>query len=326
MYQIGDRIYHKRQNANGIVVGFRGLHHDRPNEYVDYIGVKFLWARMSPSYHNLIKPRMDAGEDVHLWTRDEELVLTPKPELSKNVTMFGRVGFKKRLRAVCEIDRQYHNRFRNTDILFGYGKLKDSTVDSIPDSVLVKNKHVGGSKYDHCLKFSDLAPEVCWRQGQVSNPSEWVIKPYYSYGGYGIESADNPSPYHKPRYLQRKVNKAREFRAHYFDWAHESVPLIQEKRIADTSQLCWNKQQGGSFHYVYQPHIGVDLIDPTLRERIAQMAGAACRAIGYNWGAVDLALDTDNHLWIFEVNSQPGVRERSLATYKQVIWELANVG
>jgi hypothetical protein len=315
MYEINDRIYHRGQNANGIITAFRS--HTR---HKDWIGVRFLWATMSPLYHSTIYPRRRQGDPVELWTRPSELVSTPMPKRTKNVTMFGRVGFKKRLRAVCEIKRQYKNKFRYTDVLFGYGKTKSYVPSDIP----MVNRNVNCNKFEQAQILEGMTPEVR-HIGMPDDPENWIVKPYYSVGGYGIQPLLERTPYRKARYMQRRVNKVREFRAHYYSWPdkkEDRVPLIQEKKIDNPNQLCWNKQQGGSFHYVYQPHLGTDELDTELRERIQDFAIVACMKLGYDMGGVDLCIDDQNRLWIFEVNSMVGMREKTLATFKQIIWML----
>jgi hypothetical protein len=95
--------------------------------------------------------------------------------------------------------------------------------------------------------------------------------------------------------------------------------------ITDRSQLCWNKKQGGTFHYPYSPRSGRDDLEPELRERISDMAIEATKRLKYDFGGIDLALDEDGELWIFEVNSRMGLREMSFATYKPILWELYNI-
>jgi hypothetical protein len=317
-YEIGDRIYHRNQIANGIITDFRSH-----TQHKDWIGVKFMWAKMSPSYHNIILPRRENGDKVELWTRPSELVLTPKPKQTKNIKMFGRVGFKKRLRAVCEIKRQYKDRFKYTDIVLGYGRTKSWVPYDLP----MINRNVNCNKYEQSVMLGHMAPEVLHlsQYGHSTSPEDWILKPYYSVGGDGIQSYLEQTPYHKPRYLQRKINKVREFRAHFYSWPEDfnnQVPLIQEKIIYDKTQLCWNKNKGGTFVYKYQPHLGTDELDTELRKDIQKVAIRACNAIDYDMGGVDIGLDDEGRLWVFEVNSMVGMREKTLATFKQIIWML----
>ena len=125
-------------------------------------------------------------------------------------------------------------------------------------------------------------------------------------------------------YFQKEIKKVREFRAHVFLWGECKVPLIQEKTVDDPTQLTWNKKQGGKFHTVFQHIPHKRNTDDRLFNKIVTLSVEATKAIGYDMGGVDLALDNDGKLWVFEINSRMGLREKSLCTYKTKFWELYN--
>ena len=125
----------------------------------------------------------------------------------------------------------------------------------------------------------------------------------------------------RTHYFQRKFNKVREFRVHCFLWMDNPVPLIQEKFIENTNQLCWNKKQGGDFKFVYQELNEVpdaNLLTEENRFIMEDMSIKALKLLKYDFGGVDIGMDAEGNFKIFEVNSRMGVKEQSLFTYKRV--------
>ena len=53
------------------------------------------------------------------------------------------------------------------------------------------------------------------------------------------------------------------------------------------------------------------------REEITTLAVEACTLVEYDMGGVDLGMDSDGNIKIFEVNSRMGLREQALFTYKR---------
>jgi len=147
-----------------------------------------------------------------------------------------------------------------------------------------------------------------------------IQKPYHSIGGKNIKEYEEGDYIYG--YFQEKINKLREFRAHVFLWNDIKVPLIQEKFVEDTSQLTWNKKQGGEFKARYQPALDIYKIDTTLINRIAALGVGAARALHYDMGGVDILMDSSEELCVIETNSRMGLREKSFATYKQAFWKL----
>ena len=140
-------------------------------------------------------------------------------------------------------------------------------------------------------------------------------------GGKNIHELKNVTFNPQTHYLQRKFNKVREFRVHCFLWMDNKVPLIQEKFIDNPDQLCWNKKQGGEFKFVYQELNEVPdarLLTEGNRLIMEDMSIKALKLLKYDFGGVDIGMDSEGNFKIFEVNSRMGVKEQSLFTYKRV--------
>ncbi|MCU0631557.1 MAG: ATP-grasp domain-containing protein [Methanolinea sp.] len=130
-----------------------------------------------------------------------------------------------------------------------------------------------------------------------------VVKPVYGYDGNGIFLIDSPerlgSP---PYYLQEYVPNDRDFRVFVIDG--EAVGAIT--RISDS--LTHNIHQGGTGRPV------------EIDSRMSELAGSAARAVGVDYGGVDLLPCGDDYC-VLEVNGTPnwhcmGVNiPRMLASY-----------
>ncbi len=114
-----------------------------------------------------------------------------------------------------------------------------------------------------------------------------VIKPVYGFDGNGIFLIDSPGQLPAPPYyLQEYVKNDRDFRV--FVIGGTAVGAIM--RVSDT--LAHNIHQGG--------HGAPFVVD----REMAEIAGAAARAVGVDYGGVDL-LRTDEGYTVLEVNGTP---------------------
>lgn len=127
----------------------------------------------------------------------------------------------------------------------------------------------------------ETAAELLARFGKM------VIKPVYGFDGNGIFLVDSPlqlgSP---PYYLQEYVPNDRDFRVFVIDG--EAVGAIS--RVSDS--LTHNIHQGGA-----GKPVGID-------ERMGELAGAAAKAVGVDYGGVDLLPCGDDYC-VLEVNGTP---------------------
>jgi len=314
----GDRVYDKAINANGYV-----LHCSLAGATVQYFWGMHSKYDMNWPERTRAQWHTETPDKQRLVTNLNDLVVTPFPATKRNkVGMFGRRILNTRIGLIAEIPRwKYGN--PDVDILIRYGVRPYGS--HVQGDTLILNHNLTINKWDQCVKLRGLVPDVLARpeDGMDTPDDKWIVKPHFSVGGKGIEDWNGTN--HHGKYLQRRINKAREFRAHGFLWAKDKVPLIQEKTICDRSQLCWNMKKGGSFHYCYQPTRGVDKLGPELVERIKNITIDALKKLKYDMGGVDLVMDDNGELFILEVNSYWGQREMTLASTKQSFYELWNL-
>jgi len=310
--RIGDRVYDKHINANGYVLDV--------DENAQAAEVQYFWGFHSNLWFHRTRAMWHTETaDKRRWAEISDLIKTPMPTIKKNtVGMFGKRILNTRIKLLAELPA--YNYGDVCDIVIRYGiRPQDWRMDGVE---LVLNHNLTINKWDQCVKLKDLVPDVLAAPATEMD-GDWIVKPHYSVGGKGIE--DWTGNNHHGKYLQRKIIKDREFRAHGFLWAKDKVPLIQEKTIFDKSQLCWNMKKGGSFHYCHQPVRGVEKLDADLVKRITDMSVDALKRLKYDMGGVDLCLDTDGELYILEVNSYWGQREMTMASTKTTFAELWNL-
>lgn len=319
--KVGDRVYHRKIKANGFIEEIDDT------KAKDKYKVRFFWGRHAPD----IPHGHWSGDPEYKWmycaskNLQVQKVYTHGKGQNK-VTIIGGRSLDKLIRKVCEIGRRRPN--DGSDIIINYGMSNHSVSRSIP----MINRKLISNKWHQCEIMVDCTPEIQlltdrWMAENAEHLHEYIVKPYYSIGGRDIMPVvDIPNRITgQSHYIQRRINKVREFRAHVFLWADDAVPLIQEKFIEDTSQLCWNKKQGSEFRCPWQPIVGRQKLgreNLTLLTNIKQLAVDACKKLHYDMGGVDIGLDDKGNLFVFEINSRMGLREQSFITYKDAFWQL----
>jgi len=309
MLSVGDRVYQVEKRANGKIVEIDN------NKQRDKYKVVFFWAKYCDIKHGNYRG-VEYPERKWQWCSEDTLVVTKILNINR-VSIQTERSLGALVTHVCELPK-YRGYGDGSDIVIRYTLSGRSVNRSIP---LIINEHLVWNKFEQQLMMGeDIGLKVS--NGTSVTPG-WVAKPYHSIGGKGIyrigeNDVINPSTH----YSQEPFNKVREFRTHVFMWMNEPLQLIQEKVINDTSQLCWNKKQGGRFWTIYQKDNPAtltrgDRINNELLEKLSQISIVACKKLGYDLGGIDLGMDSAGNLKIFEVNSRMGLREQSLFTYKK---------
>jgi len=174
----------------------------------------------------------------------------------------------------------------------------------------------------------------------------WISKPYASQGGQGIERYVNGLRVPMGKYLQRDVKKFREFRAHVGLWLDNPVFTIQEKKPKEELwnatypagdheyewplhneamrgflPVTWNIESGFYFKRMTTPDNRAEKVDRfPLIGRIEKVGINAIKALGYQYGAVDILMSYDRKLYVVEVNSHPAIKnEASVDIYNQAL-------
>jgi hypothetical protein len=192
-------------------------------------------------------------------------------------------------------------------------------------------------------------PEFSLEPRQEGN---WISKPYASQAGQGIERYVNGMRVPMGKYLQKDVKKFREFRAHVGLWLDNPVFTIQEKKpkpeLWDATYpegdheyewplhneamrgflpVTWNIESGFYFKRVTTPENRAEKVDRfPLIKRIEQVGIKAVKALGYQYGAVDILMSYDRNLYVVEVNSHPAIKNpTSVDIYNEALRPLQGI-
>jgi hypothetical protein len=227
-----------------------------------------------------------------------------------------------------------------------------SWVRSVPmiNKMLVTNKLSALQKMDaaglgeHIPEYRTSTPAI-YEEG-------WIIKPYASQAGRGIRKFAPMTLLPHGCYLQKDVVKFREFRAHVGLWLDKPCFTIQEKKpkeelwnatypegehgyewpLSNVAMrgflpVTWNIESGFYFKRLTTPDNRAEKADRfPLIKRIEDVGIAAVKALGYQYGAVDILMDDARQLFIVEVNSHPAIKnEISKEIYNGALQKLSRL-
>jgi glutathione synthase/RimK-type ligase-like ATP-grasp enzyme len=123
-------------------------------------------------------------------------------------------------------------------------------------------------------------------------------KPEYGQAGRGIKLVE-PRAFQYNYIYQKYIPKTREFRVaivgNIFAYAMEKLPPT------DADEIRWNQCRGSEWTQVHDLR--------SLTPKFVRLGGAGLRALGYDFGGMDIIMDADGTLYILEINSKPGVGE-----------------
>lgn len=185
------------------------------------------------------------------------------------------------------------------------------------------NKPHGLNKYEVVMKAEDRGvrvPETRTSLDQRHDRSGWLVKPYHSQGGRGIDVASEVNTYiqdskYYQQYLQDRIY---ELRVHTFRWISPDNWRVQ-KRVGDGDQVTWNHHTGGHF-------ITVNDTSQRVFADAIEMSHDVLQAMHMGFGAVDFIVDQDRKVYFIEINSAPGAQELSLPIYVEAFQCLKEMG
>lgn len=154
----------------------------------------------------------------------------------------------------------------------------------------------------------------------TGNSNDWIAKPYYSRGGYGITLASENKESSSHYYQQLIKNRKYELRITFFSWVPIKNWFVWKKIMRDEdkkNQIAWNHRQGGSFIPIKNPNGGVF-------DRIKKASESIIKNSFLSFGASDFIVDRDGKEWFIEVNTSPGFsddinKERYVSFFKSLL-------
>ena len=112
----------------------------------------------------------------------------------------------------------------------------------------------------------------------------------------------------------KSVNKDKEYRVHVFN--NKVIDYQQKKRKLNYDGPSTSGIRNHSNGWIYARN------DIVLDERISTQALAAVSALGLDFGAVDICLSNSGNVFVFEVNTAPGLEGTTLTKYTEAVHEM----
>jgi glutathione synthase/RimK-type ligase-like ATP-grasp enzyme len=130
-------------------------------------------------------------------------------------------------------------------------------------------------------------------------------------GGQGIIVADHPDMVYNAPLYTKAVDVKREFRVHVFDG--EVIDFTEKKKRRGVDSNAYIRNYDGGWVFCRE---GIELPD-----NVRQGAVDGVVALGLDFGAVDICLDSNGDYYIFEINTAPGLQGSSITRYVEAIYE-----
>lgn len=175
--------------------------------------------------------------------------------------------------------------------------IKDDIIQIQPYAVEDKP-----TQYQILLDEDINVPEFKMFLQPVDTISDWIVKPPNGFYGRGIDYAHEPKTYN--RFYQKLINKSKEYRIVQCSWFDDiSQCRVIEKTVSNKSDLTQNYSNGrrnNTFANIWDKNtkdIEQDIVDELIR-----CAKIIIEKLQYDYGAIDMVIDTDGKLQFLECN------------------------
>ncbi len=191
--------------------------------------------------------------------------------------------------------QHYQGRAVSGDVILRWGC--NNSRSRFPEGVRVLNKRIILSKIEQgALLQENNVPipkiynsRLSWERD--SRP-QLLVKPSIGQRGIGVKLIDNPG-WNRDKVYQRYIDKEHEYRAMMVG---ELMAFFMEKHRPANGDIRWNEARGSEWSSVPE--------NRSLRRTIKELGSRALKAIGYDFGAIDI-VEKDNNFYVLEINSRP---------------------
>lgn len=160
---------------------------------------------------------------------------------------------------------------------------------------------------DKLIELKRLAVDVPVPPFTTSNfrVGEWIARKRHHKNGNDL------LPGSQAEFWTLHVDTVKEYRVHVYK---ERVIRLGLKFTRDPNSHPWIRSWDNGWRVDYTTH-STDVVS----ERVCDVAIAAIRAVGYDFGAVDVGVTAQGHPVVFEVNSAPGLMASTADLYADAI-------
>lgn len=223
---------------------------------------------------------------------------------------------------------------RREDLIVNWGA---STIPRWYEAYMRLNGEGGFLNYPNCVRNATNKLSCFRILTEASVPTvEWTTEPHVvlewqrdnrkivargtltGHSGAGIEIVDIDDWIPRAPLYTKYINPVAEYRVHVFDG--KVIDYVKKRRRN-------GDQPEGIESMVRSLGNGWVFTRENLRrlERVEEMAVNAIKALGLDFGAVDILRDEDNNCMVLEVNTAMGMQGTTLEAYKQAILNYARV-
>ena len=134
--------------------------------------------------------------------------------------------------------------------------------------------------------------------------------------GEGIVVLDPAEKFVEAPLYTKYARQAQEYRVHVFQGKSIFLQRKARKKAVPDEQVNWKiRNHDNGFIFAHK--------DVEVPEKVQEESIRAVDVLGLDFGAVDVALGKDGNVYVFEVNTAPGLEGASLEAYINAFKELA---
>ena len=213
---------------------------------------------------------------------------------------------------------------KNKRVILKSGDIVICWGDEFPaeiEGVRVLNGNDVGTKYDAAIRLYNAGVVT----PRVARPNElgltslmspgWLPRKFNHVGGNDLLEKTK-----YPDYYSQKITVKEEYRIHSFlgKSIRAGVKVLRDgySLIGEPKASTWIRSYDGGWRVRYDNFQS--------NKKMREMAHAAVKALGLDFGAVDMGLDSAGQLWVFEVNRGPGLEGGSITAYVNAIKKWIN--
>jgi glutathione synthase/RimK-type ligase-like ATP-grasp enzyme len=208
--------------------------------------------------------------------------------------------------------QRYQGRATPSDITMRWGC--NHSRSRFPEGVRVLNRRIILSKLEQGALFQEnnvpfpkvYNSRLSWERD--SRP-QLLVKPDIGQMGTGVRLISSPR-WERDKVYQRYIDKQREFRAMMVG---DLMAFFMEKHRPANGDIRWNEHRGSEWTGVGE--------ERGLRPKVKEIGSKAVKALGYDFGAVDIIMDGEGKLYALEVNSRPEFGEVNAQRFVRALEE-----